>query len=92
MKLYIRGSDDVDLLQQYNMNFRNSFLNPTTPYVERFLGRRALNINSREPTDGRPVLSGRTVNDSVHPGCDMDSCPEGDPTLLAVVLGTYWGE
>lgn len=92
LKLYIRNEDNIDRLQLYNMNFRSAYYASPSPYISTFLGRRALNILSREPSDGRPVLSGRTVNDSVHPGCDSVMCPEGDPTVLAIVLGTYYGE
>ena len=74
------------------MAFRNSLTESvnTNPYTVSFQGRTAINVNATNPSVG-PSLANRTVNDSVHPGCDRENCPEGDPTLLAVVIGTYVG-
>jgi hypothetical protein len=89
VKLYINGSEDLSNLEELNNAFRTSYTSGNS-YITRFLGRNAININATSPSMG-PRLEERTVNDSVHPGCDSDSCPEGDPTLLAVVIGTYVG-
>ena len=93
MKLYLRNEPANTAETTYNrLNtaFEGAY-RTSNPYVQTFLGRRAINVNSTEPSDNGPILSERTVNDSVLAGCDMESCPEGDPTLLAVVLGTYVG-
>jgi len=90
VKLYLRGMDDMNALRTLDMQFRSGF-NDANSYTFMFRDRLAIDVSSVNPSSG-PILSNRTVNDSVHPGCDIDSCPEGDPTLLAVVLGTYVGQ
>ena len=90
MKLYISGSTDNEAtIRALDTAFRNAYT-PANDYTVQFLGRTAINVNATRPING-PTLLDKSVNDSVHPGCDSESCPEGDPTLLAIVLGTYVG-
>lgn len=89
VKLYINDTSGMTTVQNLDNAFRAAYTTGN-PYVVSFLGRRAINVVATEPSMGR-TLSESTVNDSVHPGCDSESCPEGDPTLLAVVIGTYVG-
>ena len=93
VKLYLSdgGSQDRTSLAALDTAFRAAYV-PENPYTSSFQGRTAININATSPDDARLVLANRTVNDSVHPGCDSERCPEGDPTLLAVVIGTYVGK
>jgi hypothetical protein len=90
VKLYVRDSVTESTLQSLDDAFRAKYTADNRPYILPFLGRNAINITATSPSMGR-TLADRTVNDSVHPGCDSESCPEGDPTLLAVVIGTYVG-
>ena len=91
VKLYVDGSTNLDTIRDIDSAFRGAYTtNAASSYVTSFLGRRAINVNATQPSMG-PRLVDKTVNDSVHPGCDSESCPEGDPTLLAVVIGTYVG-
>ena len=89
VKLYVNNSDDRATLERIDEAFQAAYT-IGNPYVVSFLGRLAINVTATSPSMGR-TLADRTVNDSVHPGCDSESCPEGDPTLLAVVIGTYVG-
>ena len=89
MKLYLRDSTSRDTLQDLDDAFRSVYT-PSNAYTVTFLDRTAININATNPSMGQ-TLADRTVNDSVHPGCNDDNCPEGDPTLLAIVIGTYVG-
>lgn len=89
VKLYLRNNNDLSTLQRLNDAFRGNYSRPST-YTVSYLGQTALNIIATEPP-GTVVLSNAQVKDNVHPGCDLENCPEGDPTLLAVVVGTYVG-
>ena len=86
VKLYISGSDSVGYLQRLDEAFRGVYSSGSS-YIAPFLGQSAINVSAVAP-NGTNLLS-RTVNDSVHPDCT--DCPDGDPTLLAVVVGTYVG-
>lgn len=88
VKIYLNDSDSPDTLRDLDTAFRRAY--GESNYVVPFLDRRAINVIARNVSSGRSYAE-RTVNDSVHPGCDINSCPEGDPTLLAIVLGTYVG-
>ena len=89
VKLYIRNSgDELATIRSLDNAFQAAYI-PSNMYTEDFLGRVAINVASAAPP-GRS-LDDKTVSDSVHPGCDRENCPEGDPTLLAVVIGTYVG-
>ena len=90
IKLYVSSTpDDLDSVMALETAFASSF-NGGNAYVDTFLNQLAINVASTNPGVG-PNLNNRTVNDSVHPGCNPQSCPEGDPTLLAIVIGTYYG-
>ena len=88
VKLYFDTSMELSTINDANTAFRTAFDRGT--YTRQFLDRTAIDITATIPSMGR-TLDNRTVNDSVHPGCDIVSCPEGDPTLLPIVLGTYVG-
>ena len=90
VKLYLRNNNALTRLQSLNTAFRTSYT-PSNAYTATYLTQTALNITATEPP-GTVVLSNAKVEDNVHPGCDMENCPEGDPTLLAVVVGTYVGK
>ena len=90
VKLYIDGSQNDNLVYLRNLDttFRAEYLRTDSPYITTFLDQPAINVNATGPMVGTNLTS-RTVNDSVHPDCT--DCPDGDPTLLAVVVGTYVG-
>ena len=90
MKLYLRGTPDEARYDSIDRAFRSQYI-ASNAYTAMFRGQVALNVSTVTPSGDGPVLNNRTVFDSVLAGCDEDACPDGDPTLLAVVLGTYVG-
>ena len=88
VKLYYGDSTTRSTIETIDDAFRATFNQGT--YTRQFLDRTAIDITATIPSMGR-TLNNKTVNDSVHPGCDIVNCPEGDPTLLPIILGTYVG-